>query len=77
MDYPLGSVGRDLDLTQVAHHTEYFHSDSADLTPDVSQQRQRGQSEEDRRSKLVGLWQVRVWQPHFIYLPHDVLTWLG
>lgn len=36
MDYPLGSVERR--LTKVAHHIEYFHSDSANLTRGVSQQ---------------------------------------
>lgn len=43
------------ELTQVAHPAEYFHSDSANLAPRVSQQT-GGQSEEDRRSKLAGMY---------------------
>lgn len=38
MDYPLGSVEKETQSaqTQVAQHTEYFHCDSANLTPGVS-----------------------------------------
>lgn len=59
MDHPRGSVE-----TEAVHHTEYFHCDSANLTPGVLQQTGVKLKKTEDRSLWAGACQVRAGSLH-------------